>query len=244
MTRHFFVLTASVLLAAASDAYAAPILLQQATATFSQSGFSIGAAIDGSSATGWAIDPNEVNQTAVFETSTDVFTSGGTLTFTLSQLLGNQHTIGRLRLSATTDNRSLFADGLASGGDVTANWTVLNPASYVSTNSATLTELGDNSILASGTSPQTDIYTISLFTALSGITGFRLEVLEDPSLPFNGPGRQPINGNFVLTNLAVDAVNATPTTVPEPTSLILLGGGLAGLIARKRRSERAQQPNR
>ena len=42
-------------------------------------------------------------------------------------------------------------------------------------------------------------------TSLSPITGIRLEVLEDPSLPFNGPGRQPTNGNFVLTELMLHA---------------------------------------
>ena len=143
-----------------------------------------------------------------------------------------QHTLGRLRLSVTTDNRSLFADGLASGGDVTATWTVLDPSSFVSANGATLSKLGDLSILASGFSPDTDIYTISAQTSLTGITGVRLEAIEDPSLPFGGPGRQPGNGNFVLSEFQMDIV-----AVPEPSiyALVALGGFGCAAIRRARR---------
>ena len=41
--------------------------------------------------------------------------------------------------------------------------------------------------------------------SLTGITGFPLEVLSDPTLPFNWPGRKPANGNFVLSQFQVDA---------------------------------------
>lgn len=234
-----------IVMLGASTAQSAPVTLQQPTATFSQSAFgnfSIATAIDGNvnplPFNGWAIFPNETAQTAVFETSTDLFTNGGSLTFTLQQshVTPTEHTIGRFRLSATTDNRSLFADGLATGGDVVANWVILDPTSATSANGATLTELGDHSILASGTSPATDTYTVSATTTLGSITGLRLEVLEDASLPFNGPGRQSTNGNFVLTEFTVDAVAAT-TTVPEPASLLLLGSGLVGFAAWRHRRQ-------
>ena len=160
-----------IIMLGASTAHSAPVTLQQPTATFSQviSGvFPIAEAIDGNvnQINGWAIHPNETAQTAVFETSTDLFTNGGSLTFTLKQFFATQHTIGRFRLSATTDNRSLFADGLATGGDVVANWVILDPTSVSSANGATLTELGDHSILASGTSPATDTYTVLATTTL------------------------------------------------------------------------------
>lgn len=212
----------------AMTAQGAPVTLQQPTATFSQASFSIADAIDNGPSSGWAIHPNVGSpQTAVFETATDLFTSGGTLTFTMAQNFGSGHTIGRLRWSATTDDRSLFADGLSSGGDVSANWVVLDPVSLASANGATLTELGDNSILVSGVSPSVDTYTISATTLLAGVTGLRLEVLKDLSLPANGPGRQPSNGNFVLTNLIVDA---TPAVVPLPPALMLMGTGLLGML--------------
>ena len=117
------------------------------------------------------------------------FAGGSTFTFTLTQSFPG-HTLGRFRISVTTDDRASFADGLVSGGDVTANWTVLDPTTAVSANGATLNELGDYSILASGASPVADTYTVTADTALTGITGFRAEAISDPSLPFGGPGAQ------------------------------------------------------
>ena len=101
--------------------------------------------------------------------------------------LGN-HTPGRFRISVTTDDRATFADGLAGGGDVEANWIVLDPSTYVSDNGGvagndtTLTELPDHSLLASGpqVSGAVETYTITALTDLTGITGVRLEMLTDP----------------------------------------------------------------
>lgn len=211
---------------------ASPVPLQQPTATFSQStfgDFSVAKAINGTTADnlGWAIelDPfvNITAQTAVFETVTDVgFGAGSVITFSLSQTFPNPgpFTLGRFRFSVTTDNRSLFADGLASGGDVTANWTILNPTIFLSANGATLSKLGDLSILASGPAPLTDLYTISAPTSLTGITGIRLEVLEDPSLPFGGPGRHPDHGSFVLSELQMDIVAAQSNCVTLASGLV------------------------
>jgi hypothetical protein len=127
------------------------VTLQNATATYSQAafgGFPAGMAIDGNfgSNNGWAIyegttgsggnTPNMTHpQTAVLEAVANIGSAGGTvLTFTFHQLHGNPgHNIGRFRLSATTDDRSLFADGLSTGGDVTANWTILGTLSAIST---------------------------------------------------------------------------------------------------------------
>jgi hypothetical protein len=210
-----------------SSANAVSVYLQQPTATFSQTysgDFSIGRAINGTTADqlGWAVAPDGSTsisgQTAAFETVTDVGYSGGSVfTFTMQQLepLGTfgAHELGRFRLSVTTDDRSTFADGLASGGDVTANWIVLDPDTYVSFNGATLTKLGDQSLLASGFTPGSDTYVITASTFLTGITGIRLEAMEDPSLPFNGPGRQPLNGNFNLSEFTVEI-----SPIPEPST--------------------------
>jgi len=223
------------------------VTLQNATATFSQYDpsvgwdFTVAKAINGTLADnlGWSIATyNQVesitNQTAVFETATDIgYGSGSQLTFKLYQTHDfdfAMHTIGRFRLSVTTDNRSQFADGLISNGDVTANWVVLNPDSFASANGATLSKLGDFSILAGGFSPNTDIYTITATTFLTGITGIRLEVLEDPSLPFNGPGRQPDNGNICLSEIELSI-----TEVPEPTAVsVSILGGLVCLLRSRR----------
>ncbi|GIW81531.1 MAG: hypothetical protein KatS3mg105_3338 [Gemmatales bacterium] len=79
-------------------------------------------------------------------------------------------------------------------------WTVLKDVSAKSSAGATLTKLADHSILASGKNGSPDVYTVSATTDLKNITGIRLEVLPDPSLPANGPGRAD-NGNFVLSEL-------------------------------------------
>ena len=225
-----------------------PVPLQNATATFSQYDPSIGwdftvqKAINGTLADnlGWSIAiHNQVgsitNQTAVFETASDIgFASGSQLTFKLYQTHDfdfAMHTIGKFRLSVTTDNRSLFADGLISNGDVTANWVVLNPDSFISANGATLSKLGDFSILASGFSPNTDIYTVTATTFLTGTTGIRLEVLEDPSLPFNGPGRQPENGNICLSEIELSI-----TQIPEPSSAALMAVGCLAWFVRNLKS--------
>ena len=225
-------------LATVPPTQAASISLTNATATFSQSvynDFSVAKSIDGiGDDLGWAILAQAIGgtdpQSAVYETTTDVgFLSGTVVTFQLMQFHSNSgHTFGRFRLSLTTDDRSLFADGLSSGGDVTANWTVLDIDSAISTNGATLTELGDHSILASGLATSTDTSTITATTSMTAITGVRIEALEDVSLPSGGPRRYSANGNFVLSEFTMDA-----TVVPEPSTVILLLSGLALCLRRR-----------
>jgi hypothetical protein len=77
----------------------------------------------------------------------------------------------------------------------------------------------DNSLLATGSNPSGSEYTVTAKTNLKGITGFRLEALTDPNLPYYGPGRAD-NGNFVLTEFTVevshDGTNASTNTIPVP----------------------------
>lgn len=75
------------------------------------------------------------------------------------------------------------------------------PSSVASANGATLTVQEDGAILASGKSPDTDTYTITLPASSSAVYGFRIEALPDESLPSKGPGRAG-NGNFVLNGVS------------------------------------------
>jgi hypothetical protein len=196
-------------------AFAGPVELQQATATYSQriTGiWTVNFAIDADAVnSGWAVqhpDGYATAEIAVFETVQDIGWLGGTrLTFQLKTHLdnGDRHNLGRFRLSATGDDRSQFADGLAEGGDVSANWEVLEPSDYSSAAGAVLTKLPDNSLLASGTDAVAEQYTIVARTTLPKITGIRLETLHDDSLPHRGPGRAPGDGNFVLVDFKVSA---------------------------------------
>jgi len=90
---------------------------------------------------------------------------------------------------------------------VGAEWTTLRPSHYVSAGGATLTLEDNLSILAGGKNPEADTYTVQAATDSTGITGVRLEVLNDPSLPHNGPGRDP-EGNFFLSSFTVEAAPA------------------------------------
>ncbi|HVC96300.1 MAG TPA: PSD1 and planctomycete cytochrome C domain-containing protein [Pirellulales bacterium] len=91
--------------------------------------------------------------------------------------------------------------------DTLTIWTILPPSVALSTAGATLAVHADGSVLASGPNPPADTYTLSAKTDLKGITAIRLEVLADPALPSQGPGRTP-HGNFVLSELRVTSAPA------------------------------------
>ena len=96
-------------------------------------------------------------------------------------------------------------------------WTVLRLRTAGSAGGATLTIGADGSLLASGKNPSPDTYAIVAETDLQAITGIRLDVLPDPSLPAGGPGRC-YNGNFALAEFAVTAEPAGihPADTPLP----------------------------
>ena len=85
-------------------------------------------------------------------------------------------------------------------------WEILKPEISSASNS-TLTIQPDGSILASGPRPETDTYTVLAAHSVMPVTGVRLEVLTDDSLPKKGPGRQD-NGNLHLTDFHVFAVQS------------------------------------
>lgn len=220
------------------------ILLQNATATFSQTIFGgqpVSESIDGNfdNLNGWAVATSSgfngaSSQTAVYETATNL--NANQINFSMHFLSGAgapRALLGRFRFSWTNDDRSLFADGLQTGGDVTANWFELANPIVTGPSGMTFTTLGDNSILAGGTVPNAGVYTVSYLTSLVDVTGFRLEALEHSSLPGgNGPGLSSLNGNFALTELQV-------TAVPEPSTFALVGASssLWFWIRKRRRSK-------
>lgn len=102
--------------------------------------------------------------------------------------------------------------------EATPIWTVLDPHEFKAAKGSTLTKQTDKSILASGANPTPETYTIRAHTALKGITAIRLEVLTDPSLPNNGPGRAG-NGNFVLNTFSVQAAPKGTPDKAQPVAL-------------------------
>ncbi len=69
------------------------------------------------------------------------------------------------------------------------DWTPLKPFEMTSDGGATLNELSDNSILASGKNVDGDVYRIRYECPTVKISQIRLEALPHHSLPLGGPGR-------------------------------------------------------
>jgi hypothetical protein len=80
------------------------VVLQKATADFSQEGYGVEGAIDGNPESGWAVvDQTGRSHLAVFEAKEPInYPKGATLTFRLEQRYsGREHNIGKFRLSVT-----------------------------------------------------------------------------------------------------------------------------------------------
>jgi len=112
-----FVLHEFTVKAAASDKpmQQTAVALHKAMATVSQDGYAVAGAIDNNPATGWAIANGIGNsQSALFEVKEAIKNENGT-TFTIafSMQLGQKHTIGKFRVSATNDAQPKLADGVA-----------------------------------------------------------------------------------------------------------------------------------
>ena len=89
--------------------------------------------------------------------------------------------------------------------DLTTEWVPLDLKVVRANGVAKLTNLPDGSLLATPLpdgQTQPGNYQLTAKTQLTGITGFKLEMLPDDSLPNNGPGIAP-DGNFVLGEFIV-----------------------------------------
>ncbi len=86
-------------------------------------------------------------------------------------------------------------------------WIRAVPKTSESSGGAAFQARDDGSILVTGSNPPTDTYTIALSNPLTRATALQLEVLPDPSLGSEGPGRS-ANGNFVLSTLQVAGPDA------------------------------------
>ncbi len=90
-------------------------------------------------------------------------------------------------------------------------WNVVWPLEHIGENSQRYYELKDRSLLAQGYAPTKMTATFKSTNSLSGITAFRLELLNDPNLPYGGPGRS-FMGTSALTEFNVEAVDAKNPT--------------------------------
>lgn len=84
----------------------------------------------------------------------------------------------------------------------------------------------DGSILASGTTPDTETYTVRFTTGAGSASQLRLEALVHDSLPVRGPGRTSL-GNFVLTQLRVEVKPFGPDGVAGQAQQVGLASATA-----------------
>jgi mono/diheme cytochrome c family protein len=182
------------------------VQIVSAEADAEQDGFPVTSAFDGKKETGWAVEakgkPLNGPKTAVFKLKEPIQTpNGAQVIVVLDQSYGQQHTIGRARISfgaAATDVKPLterrkealekrFAGWLAEQRATAVQWTPLRPTSATS-NLPLLTPQPDGSIFVSGDISKADTYDLKFTGVPAKITAVRLEALPDDRLPAHGPG--------------------------------------------------------
>ncbi|MEM7396367.1 MAG: DUF1549 domain-containing protein, partial [Verrucomicrobiota bacterium] len=93
---------------------------------------------------------------------------------------------------------ALVADKEKKIGNRVVTWRPLNASVFLTTDGSTLKKLDDGSLLATGTNPDKETYTVTATPGPGRMTAIRLHVMSHDSLPQKGPGRAG-NGNLHLT---------------------------------------------
>ena len=108
----------------------------------------------------------------------------------------------------TPDWRGRMEAWIESVKDDQPEWIVVQPKrDETEASGARYTALEDGSYLAQGYAPPTSSPRFILETELENITAVRFELMTDPNLPRNGPGRS-IKGTGALTEFKVEAAPA------------------------------------
>ena len=99
-------------------------------------------------------------------------------------------------------------------------WSVLTPTEMKSDLGAKMDLQKDGSVFVhQGESAGNDTYTLVFPSRMKGIKGLRLEALADSRLPNGGPGWKAGYGNFVLSELTLQAAPAGSPDQPRPIAL-------------------------
>jgi hypothetical protein len=85
-------------------------------------------------------------------------------------------------------------------------WTVVTNLFQEGDKAQRYEELPDGSLLACGYAPTKMTQWFRTTNDLSGVTAFRLELLNDPSLPYGGPGRA-FNGTCALSEIFIETTD-------------------------------------
>jgi len=83
----------------------------------------------------------------------------------------------------------------------------LTPTHWLAEGATELIKQEDQSLLATGETPDNDLYSVKYDLQVGKINSIRLDVLGHQTLPSGAPGRNPENGNFVLSELELYLVD-------------------------------------
>ncbi len=133
----------------------------------------------------------------------------------------------RARHSSLADLPRRMAEWEQKAKQDAGEWIVLENADVIGTNGVKFEELLDHSFIPRGDNPPTNVYYLSAKTDLKNITGFRLELLTDHTLPRTGPGRS-TQGTLLLSEFTAEAA---PALQPDKLQRLVIGGATADYAA-------------
>ena len=84
-------------------------------------------------------------------------------------------------------------------------WVPVQVEAATTSPKTTVETLPDGSVRCGGEVLDKDSYTLKIHAVLPEIAALRVEVMTDDALPHHGPGRQPANGNFHLSEVTLTA---------------------------------------
>ena len=106
---------------------------------------------------------------------------------------------------ANADSRKVWESEIRNRLKNPTTWQQLTPSGFESTGGETHQMKKDGSVLIGGSLPGTSIYTVTFPVEAEAVSGFRLDVLTDPSLPGKGPGRGDADRtNFILSEFTAE----------------------------------------
>lgn len=127
------------------------------------------------------------------------------------EILSQVRTLEDKAMSGTKDLNQRLAGWETSLSNQTVNWQVLDPTEWH--NFATKYEKQrDSSLLGGGDVKPGAVTHVWVNTTLTNITGFRLEALTHPNLPYGGPGLV-AKGSFLLKEFTCEVYAANNPTV-------------------------------
>lgn len=95
-------------------------------------------------------------------------------------------------------------------------WSRLKPQTMTAASGSAMKVLDDGSIRVDGVGPAKEKYTLTFPYSSTRLTGLKLDVIPDKSLPRGGVGRSLNDGNFVLTGIQVSIKSKSGTVTEVP----------------------------